>query len=387
MSPVLTNPLKASFPSRLLSTIISHYFSFRQLVYGYANARVHGMFANLLTTSQFEEMISSRSVTTITEILERTKYKKELVDLSLKFKGEDLIELALSNNFSRFANQLLKITPKQTRSIISALLTRWDAHNLKTIILARKQKKKYEQIAPYLMLAGTLTKPQLTQLLSAESTEDFYSKLRHTQFGMGLLSMPSSPANGSVRQMILSMGQDDAALEPLLALLDVYAYKSIADVAQMSHREAKEVEPLLSRYADEKNLSTVLRLTMADASEEKAISYLVPGGKILKRQWKRIFALKDIPKMLEAVSFKLSTQSALERYQKTKKISDIEVELSLERARKSLRQFRHAQLSVAVIVGALLLKEQEVSNIRKVIRAKSLGLPHEQIRAMLVLVK
>ncbi|MFH0927641.1 MAG: V-type ATPase subunit, partial [Candidatus Micrarchaeota archaeon] len=204
---------------------IASRLSFRPLTYGYANARVHGMFASLLSSAQIEEMISSRSVSSLAELLERTPYKKDLVELSLNFKGEELIELALSRNFANYSRQVLKFTPPTARPIIDAILSRWDAHNLKTIILARKQGKSYESIAPYLVLAATLTKAQLKCLLSAQSAEEFYAKLRLTKFGAGLMSIPASASNGgSIRQMLLSMGRDDTALEPLLGILDFYSY-------------------------------------------------------------------------------------------------------------------------------------------------------------------
>jgi len=383
---LLANPKTRGQILSLVNSITS-YLAFRPLIYGYANARVHGMYSNLLSSSQMEELVGAHSVSTLAEMLERTAYKKDLVELSLKSKGEELIEIALSKNFARFSNQLLLLTPNQTRPVFDALMSRWDAHNLKMVILARKQGKTYGQIEPYLVLAGNLTKNNLKNLLAAESSESFYSILRLTQFGAGLLSMPSSSANGPIRQMILSIGKDNAALEPLLALLDIYSYKSIADVAAMPHREAKEVAPLLERYADEKNLSTVLRMIKSGASEQKTISYLVPGGKVSLAQWKVAIALNDISKIMVKLSHRLPLEAASKKFERTKKISDLEVALSHDSAKKGLMQFRHSQLSLGVIVGALLIKEQEVSNIRKIVRSKALGLPESEIRAMMVLVK
>jgi len=371
----------------MINSVMS-YFSFRPLTYGYANARVHGMYSNLLSSSQIEELISARSVSILAELLERTAYKKDLVEFSLKFSGEELIELALSKNFAKFSKQILSFTPGSTKLIVDALLSRWDAHNVKTIILAKKQKKTFEQILPYLTLAGTLSKNQLKQLLMSESAEDFYAKLRFTTFGAGLISLPSSHSNGSsVRTMFLSMENDDSALEPLLGILDYYAFKSLSDATRLPFREAQEVEPLLQRYADEKNLSTLLRMVEAGADAQTLLKYLVPGGKVSAAQWKSMFELKDIPKILEKASRKLPLKSAIAKYNKTKKISDVEVELSQDSAKKGLMQFRHSQLSLGTIVGAILLKEQEVANIRKIVRAKSLGLSGEQTHSMMVLVK
>ncbi|MFH1306391.1 MAG: V-type ATPase subunit [Candidatus Micrarchaeota archaeon] len=366
---------------------ISSLFSFRPLVYGYANARAHGMFSEFLSGAQMNEMISRRTVQSLTESLQRTPYKQDIVDLSLRFKEEELIELALGKNFARFAKKLLEITPIQDRDVIKAILARWDAHNIKAIILAKKQKKTYEQIAPFLVLAGTLTREKLKPMLEAQTSEEFYSLLRATEFGAGLLSMPSSYTDSSVKEMILSMGKGDAALEPILGALDAYAYHLVADVSFASEKDMKTVSSLLSRIAYRKNLSTVLRLTAAGASPEQIKHYIVPGGKFTARQWVSMAASQNIEQIMQKLSRQLPVATAMEEYKKTKKLSSIEVAVSQENAKKSLKQFRYAQLSLGIIVGALLFKEQEVSNIRKIVRGKALGLHEDEIKKMMVMVK
>ena len=365
---------------------IASRLSFKPLIYGYANSRVHGMFSKMLTSRQIHEMINARSVQSIAEMLERTEYKKDLVELSLRFKGEELIGLALGKNFARFAEQLLVITPKQGLPVIAALLSRWDAHNLKTIILARKQRKPFDEIKPYLMIAGSLDKASLKCLLSAPSAEEFYSKLRLTEFGAGLLTSSSFHSNGSIKKMILSMGRGDAPLEPLLGVLDVYAYGLVGQVSGVGANDTKQLRAILCQYSIEKNLSTTLRLLQEGQAPEAIAAYMVPGGKYAPWQWVGIARLKDPVKIMEKVSRHLPLQPAMQAYAKSKKISTIEAELSRELAKRRLKRFRATRPSVSAIVGALLLKEQEVANVQKIIRAKSLGLSPEQIAPLMVLV-
>lgn len=379
----VSSPALGSFIGAVRSKL-----AFRPLIYGYANARVHGMFSYFLTSAQIEELISCRTVQSLAESLERTSYKEDLVSRSLKFKGEELIELSLGQNFSKFAKQLMDLTPKRSKHILKAILSRWDAHNLKTIILARKQKKSYEQIAPFLMLAATLQKPHLKALLGAPDSESFYAQLRLTEFGQGLLKMPASPANGSIRQMILSMGKEDSAIEPLLGILDVYTYSLIADVAKdKKNPDSQIVASLLSQEALAKNLSTTLRLLNAGAPAQKIRQYIVPGGMFSPYAWANMASTLNSEQILKKISLRLPLQKAIEEYKKSGKISAVEVALSQELARRSLKTFRHEQLSLGTIVGALLFKEQEVANIRKIVRAKSLSLGEGEIRKMMVLVK
>ncbi|MFA5108257.1 MAG: V-type ATPase subunit [Candidatus Micrarchaeia archaeon] len=376
-----------NFRLKSVAGSIASYITFKPLIYGYANARVHGMFSNMLSEQQIREMVNARSVQPLSEMLERTPYKKDLVELSLRFKDEELIGLALGQNFASFANELLLITPSQGLPIINALLSRWDAHNLKTIILARKQHKSFDAIKPYLMIAGSLDKNTLKELLLAPSAEEFYSKLRLTNFGAGLMSSSTRHLNGSIKKMILSMGQDDASLEPLLGVLDIYAYRLIDDVSNIANQDSRHLRPMLVQYSLEKNLSTTLRLLQEGHEPEKLHDFIVPGGDLEAWQWVNLARLKDPMKIMSALSRRLPLQNSINAYAKTKKISTIEVELSRELAKRRLKRFRNAQLSLSVIVGALFLKEQEVSNIQKIVRAKSLGLSPDEINQMMVLVK
>jgi len=383
----LASASAAGFAPRLLNKIYSR-LTFRPLVYGYANARVHGMFSNFIPAKKIDEMISCRTVQSLAEVLERTAYKQDLIELSLRFKGEELIELAVGQNFAKFAKTLIKLTPEQDKTSIKAILSRWDAHNIKTIILARKQKKNYSQIAPYLVLAGSVGEDKLKHMLQAQNSEQFYEALRSTEFGRGLLRMPSSAteSENSVRQMFLSVGQDYAALEPILAILDIYSYSLMAGVAKAANGGG-QVSSLLARQAYEKNLSTVLRLLFAGTEPQKLRPHMVPGGRLSARQWVDVSALKDTKKILQRVSRHLPVEDAIAHYEKSQKISSVEVAISLQSAKRSLRQFRHTQMSLATIVGALLLKEQEVANIRKIARGKALGLDAGEIEKMMVLVK
>lgn len=379
---------------QLLLRSLKAKLSFRPLVYGYANSRVHGMFSQFLTEAQFKEIMSAKSAQSLAGILERTPYKEDLVAYSLRFKGEQLIELALGRHYARFAKKVLSITPPAGQDTIKAILSRWDAHNLKTVILARKQKKTFEQLEPFLVLASTLTRTQLKSLFEAPSAEDLYSILRTTEFGSGLLSRPSlngyngNTPSASIKKMILSMGKDDTALEPLLAQLDVYSYSLATDVITSGEQDARQVATILAMIASEKNLSTVLRLLSANETPENIEKYIVPGGYYTKHEWVNIARLKDTDKILEKVSSKIKyMSSAKEEYEKTKKLSSIEVILSQQSAKEGLRQFRNSQLSLGVIVGALLMKEQEMANIRKITRAKALGLDDSEINKMIVMVK
>ena len=55
-------------------------------------------------------------------------------------------------------------------------------------------------------------------------------------------------------------------------------------------------------------------------------------------------------------------------------------------AAQKLASFHRSILSVGVILGFLLIKEEEISNLRKIAKGKEFNLPENDVRDMLVIV-
>ena len=175
-------------------------FSFKPLTYGYANARVHGLYSQLLDAEMLKQLMAAPSSDALIEVLERTPYKDDLVALSLLFKGDDLVELAVGKQFARFAEQLLDICPARDKSVLQALLSRWDAHNIKVVLLARRQKEPFEKIAPYLVLAGSLKEAELKEIYGAPNADEVYRLIRLTSTGAALSNLLRASSLGEAER-------------------------------------------------------------------------------------------------------------------------------------------------------------------------------------------
>ena len=363
--------------------------SSRPLTYGYANARAHGLYSQLLDDELTKQMLAAPSTDALVEVLERTSYKEDLVALSINFKGDELIELAAGRQFARFAAQLLAICPKPDKAVLQALLSRWDAHNLKVVLLARRQKEPFEKVAPYLVLAGSRKEDELKEICSAPNAEEVLRLMRLATADSsmpGLLRVSSYAEAERFRKLILSIDKAPS-MQPILDEFDRLAYRMSADAAAAYKSGGGHVPALVMRIADEKNLSTALRLSEAGAKPDDIRSYLVPGGMVSDSKWIALLASGGIPGLVAHLDSRLGWKSALEEYTKHPSSANLEVALAQASAKKSVRIFHHSQMSLGVIVGAMLLKEQEMSNIRKIVRAKSLRLPIAEIEKMLVQVR
>lgn len=359
--------------------------TFKPLVYGYSNARVRAMQAAYVSDAMLREMLTVGSVDEIVELLERTTYKEDLIQLSLKFRGEELVELALSANFARFAQKLRKSTPSQGKKPLEALLSRWDVRNLKTVILGKKLGKKFDEVSPLLVAAGTLDKAGLQRMLEAKDGYEFYGILRASAFGRAMLDTPIGSIPGLQRIRRLMMMGESQTIEGLDKLLDGYYFYLTSQAVVPTDADSAAVAKMLSAEADAKNLSTVLRLRTAGGNgTENLRGRIVPGGAITAREWEALYLGEDYDSRLLHISKALGMHADLVELAKKGSISNIEIALEQKSAHESLRAMRRMQMSLGAIVGAIVLKEQEMSNIRKIVRGKALGLPKERITQMLV---
>ena len=67
-------------------------------------------------------------------------------------------------------------------------------------------------------------------------------------------------------------------------------------------------------------------------------------------------------------------------------LTDLEVALEKSIAERKTRAFQRSILSAGVLFGFLLLKEEEVNNLRKIAKGKEFRMPESEVRAMLVIV-
>ena len=162
--------------------------TFRPLVYGYSNARVRAMRTLLLTRRQTEDLLKVRTNAAVAEYLMRSPYRDDFANMPPKITDEERVELAISRNFARTSQKLLRITPQQSRQTLRAFLGRYDVHNLKAVLLAKKLGRNREETQQLLLPAGSLSSGELSQMLLAKSPEELYESIRATEFGASFLS-------------------------------------------------------------------------------------------------------------------------------------------------------------------------------------------------------
>ena len=351
---------------------LSAVFTFKPLLYGYSNARVRAMKGELLTKPQVLDLLGAKTQNGIIEMLSHTPYKENILSLSLRFKNEELVELALGQNFAYNSQKLLRIAPKPSRRALLAFMERYDILNIKTILLSKRLGKKGEEMAHYTMGAGSLSFGDLKAMWELPDALSVLSYLRYSEIGQKIFAMHSfAKAKESV-----SGGRD---FEQLFGMLDSYYYASATAAIIGTGKDSQLLRSIILSEADAKNALTVLRCKAAGMDTEGALLHLVTFGTLQKGFFESIANEKDMKGAIAKVRSKFGIEES-----KALSLSIIEAELESRLVATSLRALSFSMMSIGAIVGYLFLKEEEMSNIRKISRGKALGLSDAQISQMLV---
>ncbi len=353
------------------------------LKYGYSNARAKAMKGLLLKSAALDEMIKVQTIDAMVELLQRTDYRDDLVAVSLDHSGSHLIEFAGSRNFMRMVAKLRRITPKDDQPAVKALLRKWDIMNLKTIVNARRLNKPYKEIRPYLFPIGGFTEEDFERIAGADK-DQLFNEIKKTAVGSEMLSLSTADFSRQMWDTFRNALKNLDMFVQLTTILDAYTYLFMHKaLAEVHGRDIRLVRRLLEREIDAKNILIIERLKIYGFQPDRIQNYLIHGGTLSQAFIRSLMDAKDLS---AAVSLAKSKFRRLELKEGAVKLSDLEIALEKAVAAEKSLAFHRSILSIGSILCILLLKEEELHNLRKIAKGKEFGLPEREIKEMLVTV-
>ncbi len=345
----------------------------RVMTYGYSNARAKSMKSLLMARKEFEQLADTQSVNDILGYLEKTSYKEDLVNASLNYSGLTLIEIALSRNYARVAKKLLSISPEDSLPALQGILGRWDVTNLKTILVAKHLGYTEESIKPFIVNVGNIPELLLNKLIQQQTVEAVINTLSINEFGI-------------VLQKQLKEYKEKKEIMSLLQALDFQYFSRLPHLIKGHYKDDRTIMSMLKAEIDSKNISNILR-GKRDNLDAKAIEkFIISGGNLAKGALKEMLNATNTEEVIEAVGSTYDLKESLERFRQDNSLIHFETAMEKNILVKGLSVLRRSILSIGSIVGYLYLKESEISNIRKIARAKDYNLPKEKLMDMIVLV-
>ena len=331
----------------------------------------------LLKPAFLDELIKVRSIDAMVELLQRTHYKEELVSLSLKHKGSLLVELAAGIHFAKIVDKIRAFSPRSDRSAVIGLLKRWDLLNLKTLLNGLRSGKNYDAIKPYLIPVGSLSEHDFERIAKAQ---DLLAELKKTDLGRELLSQSTALFSKQMFSAFNNALRDMDSFMQLQTILDAYIYLLIDKALGTGDRDIERIKRIMKKEIDAKNIVMIFRLKKY--AKAKIKNYLIRGGSLGDSVITQLIDAKDISSAERIIKSKFS---AIE-LQENASMVDLEIALEKAIAAEKLAAFHVSVLSIGVMLGFLLLKEEELNNLRKIAKAKEFGIPEDEVRKMLVVV-
>lgn len=334
--------------------------------YPYITARVRAMKSKLIPREVYSKMMNM-DIPEITRLIGESEYKQDVDELAQKYHGLDLLEHALNQNLARTYRKLLRISQDEPNYLITEYLRHWDIWNIKTILRGKYYGAPAQEILDAVVAAGQLGYRQLTSIANLESIEEIKAALANSPYYAAIATY------------------DGGELSAIENELDkIYYSRFLASIGK-SKGEKLSLKYLRTEI-DLKNLKTLFRTKKAGLDKDNILELLIPGGMELKNgDLKKLSSLpwSDFLKELENYSY-WSAISEVVREDMTS-LMDVEAVLDKYAMGYATRISHYYPLSILPIYDYMLRKNNEINNIRTIVRGKKARLPDEIIRKHLVM--
>lgn len=384
MDTLLVNPHNLPLHESLTASI-KKLFHNRQLTYGYASTRVRARKALILQKNFYEDLLNQRTFAGMIAMLERTYYKKVLtsgllLDYYSHEAGSEFLEMAAEIHYKDVVNKVRSFTPKDGLPVVNMLMRKWDILNLRMIISSRRTGKTWKQIYPYLVSAGELTVAEMKKIAESDP-EKLYVSIKATHVGREILAQSSKRLKGTeLEQLFIKAIKSAEVLSQLQVILDASYYNYLQTGITSSDKDVEWIRKTIAKEIDLRNIINTLRLKHSGITDQaKIIPHIICGGKAGANCFEGLLKAKDYKEIVQVIKpmFKLERDDF-------KSLSELEVALQQKLAKERVRVFYRNPVSISTIVGFLFIKEEEMNNLRKIVRGKDYNLTPEEIRPMLV---
>jgi V/A-type H+-transporting ATPase subunit C len=352
--------------------------------YGYVNARVRGMRSHLLTKEFFVRLVESGSFEDLHSMLETTVYRREINEAILVHPERPDYDQALSLNLIGSFRKIHDSTGGEAHRLVTVLLSKYDLLNVKSVLRGKKGNATPSEIASLLIPVGSIRMDALEQMAQEREIRDVINTMNSLQIKYAKPLLATYPE-------YLKKDQDLAILE---VALDKYHYLNAMESlsGKRGYGRDKNVEmvrEMISGEIDMKNISTLVRLRGLKLDDEEVENFRIPGGMLSEDQFLSLHRLGDIVQLVSDYPdprYRKLLEKALSEYQEVDLVA-FDRELEHELTRRAVAMSNVDVLSIGVIIGFQGAKENEIINLRVVLKGKNMDQPQAEIRKDLFFVE
>ncbi len=338
--------------------------------FAYSNARIRGMETRLLSASKFNEIIESASFQETLSNLDGTEYGEYVAVVVAEGKGSEDADKMLDQCLCDTYETVVRFSPESVKKIFATWKKRWEIKNIKKVIRAVHAGKSLD--IDSMIPIGDIDMSPLESLADSRSMEELIAKLEGTEFGEVL--------NGQ-----LSAYQESRSLLLLESALDKHYYSLIwKSVFIVSDENIRPLALFFGSEIDVANIKLLLRAKAENILPDEIKKLLIPNGYDLHQflleslsETESVFTLVN---SLEGTKYGRILLDELVSYEEDGSLTPLEraLDKSLVVLGKDLS--RRQPFGISPLLTYLMLRENDINNLKIVLRCKEEMFPAEKIR-------
>ena len=343
--------------------------------YAYGNARVRAMSGRLFDVLKLDALLAAKDLNHFLSELDDTHYGPYVEEAVIEGLHPTMIDRAFNRNMVKEFTGIRDYFEGRPYDLVRTLLARWDLYNLKTILRGKQALVPNSEIVRALVPMGDLDEVVLAEIANQPTpvcVDVHVRRDRRIKYG--------SAANSKALHYLR-----DHDLSVLELAMDRMHYAAVAEEAEGGDSSSEKVSRMIRLEVDGINHVTLLRLSGQDFGRERLKEYYLPGGNLQFGAFSRIAGAKDeeaVVAGLTAGPLREALAAALgELDEKGYGVFQDELDKLMIR---TARRLDDNPLDIGVIIRYMWLKYMEVTNLRVIMRGKSIGLIESQIRKELI---
>ena len=347
--------------------------------FGYSNARIRGMRSRLLRRDFLDTLIEGIDIKRLVQELNETEYGPDLEEALIMGLDAGTVDLALKNNMVRTFRKVHGFLNDEAALLITTLLGRWDVFNIKTVLRAKQMGLGHEEFVDGLLPVGSLGPVDLEAL----------SALPNVRAVVDTIVTWGLPFAGAVREghaAFLESGQ----LAELELALDRYYTEWAASRLKRRGVNVRIARDVLQVQVDISNLVMTFRLQKEDVESIDASRFFLEGGAVVTADlYNELVKMSDIDEVLNRLRgtrYGKVLDDVAMLFLEVNSIAVFERALEDLLTRRILGLAKGDPLGVGVAISYLWAKQNEVTNLRIIVKGKAVGMPIDRVRKELILV-
>jgi len=347
--------------------------------YGYSNARIRGMRSRLLKAEKLDQLIGATDIRQIIQELTHTEVGPFLEETLIHGLTATSVDEALKRNLVATYRKVLGFLNDEAFDICTTLLGRWDVFNMKSIVRGKHMHLSSEEIGEGLLPVGALSQIDLDALIGQ-------GDLRSV---VDLASTWELPQAAALRDGYQEYQRTGELADLELALDHYYAEWASKRLARKKPNYAI-ARSMLHQQVDMLNLVMIFRAARENLPAEQAKDYFLLGGADLQLDtFLRLCAMSDIDEILDGLKgtrYSALLDEAALVYLESLSVAVFERALEDHFMRGVLRLAGTDPLGIGIPIAYLWGKQNEVTNLRIIVKGVAVGMPAERTRKELILV-